>query len=105
MDRLAMAAIAAACGAASASLYLALMLASPGAMILVYLTQLPLFLAGLWLGVAAAAIAGVSAAAVLLAASDVLAPAIFVALNAVPVAAPVRPACLARGGADGTRRR
>ena len=42
MNRLAMAAIAAACGAASACLYLALMLASPGAMILVYLTQLPL---------------------------------------------------------------
>jgi hypothetical protein len=39
-------------------LYLALMLASPGMMILVYLTQLPLFLAGLWFGTAAAAIAG-----------------------------------------------
>src|SRR5205823_5404099 len=100
MDRLAMAAIATACGAASACLYLALMLASPGAMILVYLTQLPLFLAGLWLGVAAAAIAGVSAAAVLLAASDVLAAAIFVALNVVLV----RQALLARRDADGTLR-
>jgi hypothetical protein len=104
MDRLAMAAIAAACGAASACLYLALMLASPGAMILVYLTQLPLFLAGLWLGVAAAAIAGVSAAVVLLAASDVLAAAIFVALNAVPVVVLVRQALLARRDADGTLR-
>ena len=99
-----MAAIATACGAASACLYLALMLASPGAMILVYLTQLPLFLAGLWLGVAAAAIAGVSAAAVLLAASDVLAAAIFVALNAVPVVVLVRQALLARRDADGTLR-
>jgi hypothetical protein len=104
MDRLAMAAIAAACGAASACLYLALMLASPGAMILVYLTQLPLFLAGLWLGVAAAAIAGVSAAVVLLAASDVLAAAIFVALNAVPVVVLVRQALLARRDADGALR-
>jgi len=102
MNRLAMAAIAAACGAASACLYLALMLASPGAMILVYLTQLPLFLAGLWFGAAAAAIAGVSAAVVLLAASDVLAAAIFAALNAVPVVLLVRQALLARRNADGT---
>ena len=97
-----MVAIAAACGAASASLYLALMLASPGAMILVYLTQLPLFLAGLWFGAGAAAIAGVSAAVVLLAASDVLAAAIFAALNAVPVVLLVRQALLARRNADGT---
>jgi predicted membrane protein DUF2232 len=104
MNRLAMAAIAAACGAASACLYLALMLASPGAMILVYLTQLPLFVAGLWFGAAAAAIAGVTAAVVLLAASDVLAAAIFVALNAVPVVVLVRQALLARRDADGTMR-
>jgi hypothetical protein len=102
MDRLAMAAIAAACGGASACLYLALLLGSPGAMILVYLTQLPLFLAGLWFGAGAAAIAGVSAAVVLLAASDVLAAAIFAALNAVPVVLLVRQALLARRNADGT---
>jgi hypothetical protein len=102
MDRLAMAAIAAACGGASACLYLALLLGSPGAMILVYLTQLPLFLAGLWFGAGAAAIAGTSAAVVLLAASDVLAAAIFAALNAVPVVLLVRQALLARRNADGT---
>jgi len=102
MDRLAMAAIAAACGGASACLYLALLLGSPGAMILVYLTQLPLFLAGLWFGAGAAAIAGVSAAVVLLAASDVLAAAIFAALNAVPVVLLVRQTLLARRNADGT---
>jgi hypothetical protein len=102
MDRLAMAAIAAACGGASACLYLALLLGSPGAMILVYLTQLPLFLAGLWFGAAAAVIAGISAAVVLLAASDVLAAAIFAALNAVPVVLLVRQALLARRNADGT---
>ena len=97
-----MAAIAAACGGASACLYLALLLGSPGAMILVYLTQLPLFLAGLWFGAAAAVIAGISAAVVLLAASDVLAAAIFAALNAVPVVLLVRQALLARRNADGT---
>jgi len=97
-----MAAIAAACGGASACLYLALLLGSPGAMILVYLTQLPLFLAGLWFGAGAAAIAGVSAAVVLLAASDVLAAAIFAALNAVPVVLLVRQTLLARRNADGT---
>src|SRR5438105_2499387 len=62
MNRLAIAAIAAACGGVSACLYLALLLSSPGAMILVYLTQLPLFLAGLWFGSVAAAIAGFSGA-------------------------------------------
>src|ERR1700704_5709725 len=82
MERLAMAAIAAACGGASACLYLALLLGSPGAMILVYLTQLPLFLAGLWFGAGAAAI--------------------FAALNAVPVVLLVRQTLLARRNADGT---
>ena len=48
MNRLATAAIAAACGGVSACLYLGLVLGSPGALILVYLTQLPLFMAGLF---------------------------------------------------------
>ena len=52
MTRIAMAAAAIGCGLAGACLYLALLLASPGALILVYLTQLPLFIAGLWLGTA-----------------------------------------------------
>src|SRR5207302_2015785 len=58
MNRLLIMTIAVLCGGVSACLYLALLLSSPGAMILVYLTQLPLFFAGLWFGVAAAAIAG-----------------------------------------------
>ena len=70
-------------------------------MILVYLTQLPLFFAGLWFGVAAAAIAGLSGAAVLFAASDLLAAAIFAALNAVPVVVLVRQALLARRDSEG----
>src|SRR5947208_281736 len=66
MNRLPMATIAVLCGGVSACLYLALLLSSPGAMILVYLTQLPLFFAGLWFGVAAAAIAGLSGTAALI---------------------------------------
>ncbi|TMJ62499.1 MAG: DUF2232 domain-containing protein [Alphaproteobacteria bacterium] len=104
MNRLAIAAIAAGCGGVSACLYLALLLSSPGAMILVYLTQLPLFLAGLWFGSVAAAIAGFSGVVVLLAASDLLGAAIFTALNAVPVVVLVRQALLARREADGTLR-
>ena len=96
MNRLPMAAIAVLCGGLSACLYLALLLSSPGAMILVYLTQLPLFFAGLWFGAAAAAIAGLSGAVVLFAAGDILAAAIFAALNAVPVVVLVRQALLAR---------
>ena len=42
---------------------------SPGAVILAYLAQLPLFAAGLWLGVGAAAAAGLTASAILLAAA------------------------------------
>ena len=37
-------------GALGAALYLAVLTGSPGALILVYLAQLPLFVAGLWLG-------------------------------------------------------
>jgi hypothetical protein len=102
MNRLSTAAIAVLCGAVSACLYLALLLGSPGAMILVYLTQLPLFVAGLWLGVGAVAVAGLSGAVVLFAASDALAAALFAALNAVPVLVLVRQALLARRSNDGT---
>src|SRR3989440_11932844 len=101
MNRLLIMTIAVLCGGVSACLYLALLLSSPGAMILVYLTQLPLFFAGLWFGVPAPAIAGLSAAAVLFAASDLLAAAIFAALNAVPVVVLVRQALLARRDTEG----
>src|SRR5207248_4975975 len=101
MNRLRMATIAVLCGGVSACLYLALLLSSPGAMILVYLTQLPLFLAGLWFGSVAAAIAGFSGVVVLLAASDLLGAAIFTALNAVPVVVLVRQALLARRDTEG----
>ena len=101
MGRFATATVAVACGAVGAGLYLALVLGTPGALILVYLTQLPLFIAGLWLGFGAAALAGLSGTLVLLAASDMLSAAIFAALNAVPVALLVRQALLARRREDG----
>ncbi|HVC53625.1 MAG TPA: DUF2232 domain-containing protein [Stellaceae bacterium] len=100
MGRLGAAAVAALCGVVAGSFYLTVLLGSPGALILVYLTQLPLFAAGLWLGLGAAAIAGATATLILLATSDLLAAAIFAALNAVPVVLLVRQALLARPGAD-----
>jgi len=96
------AAIALACGSVGACLYLAVVLGTPGGLVLVYMTQLPLFLAGLWLGTGAAGLAGLTATLVLLAASDLLAAAVFAAVNAVPVTLLVRQALLARRAGDGT---
>jgi hypothetical protein len=90
-----------ACGVAGGGLYLAVVLGSPGGLILVYLTQLPLFAAGLWLGVGGAAVAGLTATLMLLAASDLLAASVFAGLN-VPVTLLVRQALLARRQPDET---
>lgn len=89
-------------GLVAGLMYVGVMLGTPGAMILVYLTQLPLFVAGLWLGAGAAAAAGATGSLVLLATSDLLGAALFAALNAVPVALLVRQGLLARQRADGT---
>ena len=102
MRRAGTAAVALACGSVGACLYLAVTLGTPGGLVLVYMTQLPLFVAGLWLGAGAAALAGLTGALVLLAASDLLGAAIFAAVNAVPVALLVRQALLARRAGDGT---
>jgi hypothetical protein len=72
------------------------MTGSPGSMILVYLTQLPLFVAGLWLGVGASALAGLAALLILIAASNLMAAAVFAGLNVVPVVLLVRQSLLAR---------
>jgi hypothetical protein len=72
-----------------------------GSLILVYLTQLPFFVAGLWLGTGAAALAGSTAFLILLGASGLTAAALFATLNAVPVALLVRQALLARTSVDG----
>lgn len=102
MRRYSAAAVAIACGVAGGCLYLAANLATPGAVILVYMTQLPLFLAGLWFGAGAAALAGLTGSALLLAASKLFDAALFAAVNAVPVALLVRQALLARRRSDGT---
>ena len=102
MSRLAAVLAAIACGVASGGLYLAVVLGSPGGLILVYLTQLPLFAAGLWLGTGAAAIASLTATLMLFAASDLLAAAVFAGLNGVPVTLLVRQALLARRQPDET---
>lgn len=88
-------------GALGAALYLAVLTGSPGALILAYLAQLPLFAAGLWLGVGSAAAAGVTASALLLTAGGLLAAALFAALYAVPVVLLVRQALLARREPEG----
>lgn len=101
MGRLGIAGTGALLGAAGAALYLAVLTGSPGSLILVYLAQLPLFAAGLWLGVGAAATAALTASAVLLAASDFVAAALFAGLYAAPVVVLVRQALLARKGPGG----
>lgn len=101
MDWFKTAAVGVGCGAAAGCLYLAAGLGTPGALVLVYMTQLPLFVAGLWLGSGTAAISGVTGVAVLFAASDLLDAAVFAAMNALPVAVVVRQALLARHPGDG----
>src|SRR5438132_8017585 len=101
MARLGIAGIAALCGVLGVCPYLAALNGSYGSLVLVYLTQLPLFVAGLWLGTGAAAVAGITACVVLLAATDIIAAALFAALNAGPVVVLVRQALLARRDGDG----
>lgn len=101
MPRLGVAAIAGLCGAIGALPYLAALSGSPGSVILVYLTQLPLFAAGLWRGVGAAALAGIAGSLILAAASGLIAAAVFAGLNAVPVVLLVRQSLLARRNAEG----
>ncbi len=71
-------------------------------MILVYLTPLPLFVAGLWLGASASALAGLAASLLLAATGNLVAAAVFAGVNAIPVVLLVRQSLLARpvpGGA------
>lgn len=102
MDRLKLLTAAVACGGLAASFYLAATFGTAGAMVLVYMTQLPLFIAGLWLGTSAAALAGLTGTTVLLLTSDLLGAAVFLALDAAPVVVLVRQALLARRLPDGS---
>lgn len=101
MFRIGTAGVAALCGALAAGPYLLSLSGSSSSLILVYLAQLPLFLAGLWGGVNAAALAGLAASIVLLAASNLVAVGLFAAIDVVPVVLLVRQALLARPTADG----
>jgi len=99
MGRFGVAGVAALCGAFAAAPSLAVATGSPNSLILVYLSQLPLFIGGLWLGAGAAVMAGLTASLILLAASNIMAALMFAALNVVPVVLLVRQALLARTGA------
>jgi hypothetical protein len=79
-------AIAIACGLVAALFYLSVLTGSLGALILVNLVQLPLFLAGLSLGTKAALVAGATATlATAVAAKGVLAGAAILLTGVVPV--------------------
>jgi hypothetical protein len=102
MSRFGAAATAALFGAVGAGFYLSVLTESAGAAIFVSLVPLPLFIAGLWLGAGPAAVAGLTAVAILLAvARDIVAPALFAAVYAAPVAFLVRQALQRRTGSDG----
>ncbi|MBV8504401.1 MAG: DUF2232 domain-containing protein [Alphaproteobacteria bacterium] len=98
MSRLGFAGVSLVCGVLAAGPYLLVLTGSTGSMILVYLAQLPLFAAGLWLGTGASASAGFVAALILASAGSLPAVGLFAALNVVPVALLVRQSLLARTG-------
>jgi hypothetical protein len=88
-------------GALSAILYLIVALGSPGAFILAYLAQLPLFLVGLSLGLAPAVIASTAGTLVVLTATSLTSAALYVVLTAGAAAVVVRQALLNRPNAQG----
>jgi hypothetical protein len=98
VSRAGFAGVSVVCGALAAGPYLLVLTGSTGSMILVYLAQLPLFAAGLWLGTGASASAGFVAALILAGAGNPLAAALFTALNVVPVVLLVRQSLLAKTG-------
>jgi hypothetical protein len=89
-------AAASACGLVAALFYLSVLTGSSGSLILVYLVQLPLFGAGLSLGVKAAAVAAGTATLATAAASGVTAGGLFLVAEALPVVFLVRQALLQR---------
>lgn len=76
--------------------YVLVLTGSAGSMILIYLAQLPLFAAGLWLGTGACALAGLVAALVLAGTGSLLTAGVFAALNVFPVVVLIRQSLLAR---------
>jgi hypothetical protein len=102
MDRRTAWASGAILGATGAGLYLAILSDAPGALILAYLAQLPLFAAGLWAGTVAAAVAGVVASVLVAIVGGWATTALFAGLYAAPVVLLVRQALLARPLAAGS---
>ena len=97
---------AGAAGLTSAALYLSVVLGSPGAFLLAYLAPLPLFLAGLALGLSALLAAGAAACVIVaLASGSVIAAGLYLGIEVLPIAVLVRQALLSRpvvgGVADG----
>jgi len=88
-------------GALSALLYLALQLASPGAMIFAYLSPLPLYAAGLGLGPVVVLIAGATGALLTLALGGGKDALLFAVLNAAPAIWMVRLALISRTDEQG----
>lgn len=86
-------------GVLSALFYLSVKLGSPGAIVLAYLAQFPLFLVGLWLGVVPAAIASGVAAVSVGAGANLNASGLYLLLAAGPVLIIVRQGLLSRPGA------
>ena len=84
------------CGMLAAGPYVLVLTGSAGSMILIYLAQLPLFAAGLWLGTGACALAGLVAALVLDGTGSLLTAGVFAALNVFPVVVLIRQSLLAR---------
>jgi hypothetical protein len=101
MGRAGVVGITALCGAFAAGPSLAVATGSPNSLILVYLSQLPLFVGGLWLGAGVALAAGLTASIMLLAASNITAALMFAAVNVLPVILLVRQALLARTATAG----
>jgi Predicted membrane protein (DUF2232) len=93
--------VAVLCGVVAASFTLAAGLDSLGAIILVFLAQLPLFIAGLWLGFRAALLAGMAAALVLLAMGPWREALLFALSSAGPAIFLVRQALLQRRSGAG----
>src|SRR5687768_18449482 len=92
---------AAVLGVASAALYLAA-LALPGGVLLASLTQAPLFIAGLTLGLPAALAASATSALVVSAPTGPIGALLHGLVNAVPVLVLVQRALLSRRAADGS---
>ncbi|MGQ0675573.1 MAG: DUF2232 domain-containing protein, partial [Rhodospirillales bacterium] len=83
-------------GALSGALYLMVTVGTSGALVLAYIAQLPLFLVGLSMGLAASALAGAVAAAMTLTAHGIAISAIFLVAFLMPVLVLVRQALLSR---------